>query len=108
MQRYSSNKQLKQNDNLLARVPDSGYNPLQGLLGTEEDQNEGRQIEPPPGATSHMLTAGTVSETLNSSSQQLTIEEYFTAPSNPKEYDGMYTIYLAYYKCYLCVYRYWS
>lgn len=57
-------------------------NPLQDFLGAAQDQSEGRPaIEAPPKPT-------TPTEKAKPMQPLLTMEEYFTAPTNKDEYDG--------------------
>lgn len=59
-------------------------NPLQGLL-----QSDSNSDELSPSLPSHeIMSTGKVAQETLPISQQLTVEEYFTKPANPKQYDG--------------------
>ncbi len=69
---------------------EGGANPLQSFLGMEgEIPSEGSVPGGGVAATNMLLGNSTVLE--NSTVPRMSVEEYFTPPQNPKEYDGTCT-----------------
>ena len=66
-------------------------NPLHDFLGAAHDHAQNSNnlpaIEPPP-SSADSATAGAVNEGGASSKPRLSMEEYFTEPSDKSEYDG--------------------
>ena len=64
----------------------ASVNPLQGILAMPESSSESTPVP----STARMLPGSTsVTEGSDDTKPQLSMSEYFTAPSNIKEYDGM-------------------